>query len=155
MWSEHPAAHYGWNCPTCKQIPVCFELQAQRSRHHQTSRHAVMIPCFIRMSQIDPQYRRRSPRALLQVAVLVRTELSDGELGQIQAFTVSVNAHGGLFESPIRLTAGQKLTLVNPHTKKEAGCRIVRVEGSSEASYAIAFEFDQRNPHFWPITFPP
>ena len=34
-------------------------------------------------------------------------------------------------------------------------CRVVRAEKPSEASYRIAFEFDQGSPRFWPITFPP
>jgi hypothetical protein len=31
----------------------------------------------------------------------------------------------------------------------------VRVEGPDKESFKIAFEFDQRSPRFWPITFPP
>jgi hypothetical protein len=107
------------------------------------------------MSEPNPQTRRRSQRVLLQVAVLVRTELPDGKRVQTQAFTESVNAHGGLLESPVKITTSQKITLVNPQTQNEVGCRVVRTERSPEASYAIAFEFDRPNPKFWHINFPP
>ena len=107
------------------------------------------------MSQPDPQNRRRSQRVLLQVSVLIRAEMPEGKRIQTQAFTVSVSAHGGLLESPCRMTVGQRITLVNPQTAKEVGCRVVRVERSSEECFATAFEFDERSPRFWPITFPP
>ena len=107
------------------------------------------------MSETNLQNRRRSQRVLLQVAVLVRTEMPGGKRLQIQAFTLVVNAHGGLLELPLRMTVDQQITLVNPQTGQEVGCRVVRVEGPSDASFTIAFEFDQRSPRFWPITFPP
>jgi hypothetical protein len=107
------------------------------------------------MTETNLQNRRRSQRILLQVAVLVRTEMPGGKRLQIQAFTLVVNAHGGLLESPLRMTVDQQITLVNPQTRKEAGCRVVRVEGPSKELFTIAFEFDQRSPRFWPITFPP
>ena len=107
------------------------------------------------MSETNLQNRRRSQRVLLQVAVLVRTDMPGGKRLQIQAFTLVVNAHGGLLESPLRMTVDQQITLVNPQTRQEVGCRVVRVEGPSDASFTIAFEFDQRSSRFWPITFPP
>lgn len=73
----------------------------------------------------------------------------------MQAFTLAVNAHGGLLEAPLRVAANQRITLVNSQTGKVADCRVVRVEGPSESNYTIAFEFDERNPQFWPITFFP
>lgn len=107
------------------------------------------------MSEPDPQKRRRSQRVMLQVSVFIRAESPKGKRIQTQAFTVSVNAHGGLLESSYRMAAGQRITLVNPQTGEEVGCRVVRVERSSEECFATAFEFDERSPRFWPITFPP
>ena len=107
------------------------------------------------MGETDPQNRRRSQRVLLQVVVLVRAEMPDGKNLQVQAFTLAVNAHGGLLESPLNLAANQKITLISPQTGQEVTCRVVRAEKPSEASYRIAFEFDQGSPRFWPITFPP
>ena len=107
------------------------------------------------MSETDPKKRRRSQRVMLQVPVLVRAEMSEGKWLQAQGFTLVVNAHGGLLESPLKLACNQKLTLINPHSGKLAGCRVARVERPSEGNYTIAFEFDERSPQFWPISFPP
>ena len=107
------------------------------------------------MSQSDPQNRRRSQRVMLQVAVLVRVDMTGGRCVQAQAFTLVVNAHGGLLESSLKLACNQKITLINPQSGKMVGSTVVRAERPSEGNYTIAFEFDQRNPQFWPITFPP
>ena len=107
------------------------------------------------MSETNLKNRRRSQRVLLQVAVLVRAEMPGGKPSQIRALTLVVNAHGGLLESPKKMTADQQITLVNPQTGTEVGCKVVRVEGPDKESFKIAFEFDQRSPRFWPITFPP
>ena len=87
--------------------------------------------------------------------MLVRAALADGKIAQFDAFTTSVNANGGLLESTVRMTVGQQITLVNPLTRREIGCRVVRVDGASDKLFAIAFEFDERSPQFWPIPFPP
>jgi len=107
------------------------------------------------MSGVDLQNRRRSQRVLLQVAVLIAVETSEGSRVRAQAFTQVVNAHGGLLDAPFRMAAGQRLTLINPQSGKEADCRVVRVDDPSDGYFPTAFEFDERSPHFWPISFPP
>jgi hypothetical protein len=107
------------------------------------------------MTDTDTQNRRRSQRVLLRVSVLIIAETSEGNRERAQAFTQVVNAHGGLLEAPFRMTAGQRLTLLNPQSGKKADCRVVRVSERSDGSFPIAFEFDQRNAQFWPISFPP
>jgi hypothetical protein len=74
---------------------------------------------------------------------------------QVQGFTSAVNAHGGLLESPLKVMANQKITIVNPHTGKEVGGRTVRVERASSELFSVAFEFDRPSPQFWSITFSP
>ena len=106
-------------------------------------------------SESDPRNRRRSQRVLLQVPVLIKTAAPDGKNLQAQAFTLVVNAHGGLLESPLKLASNQRITLINPQSAKMVGCRVVRAERPAEGNYTIAFEFDERSPQFWPITFPP
>lgn len=103
----------------------------------------------------DAQNRRRSQRVLLQVAVLLVVEMPGGNGVRAQAFTQVVNAHGGLLDAPFRMKAGQRLTLVNPQSGKQVGCLVVRVDASTEGYFPTAFEFDERSPHFWPISFPP
>ena len=107
------------------------------------------------INESNPQNRRRSQRVMLQLKLLIRAEMAAGKLIQTQAFTVMVNAHGGLLESPLRMTVGQRMTLINPQTGKEVVCRVVRVERSGEGGFRTAFEFDHRSPQFWPIAFPP
>jgi hypothetical protein len=107
------------------------------------------------MTESDPAPRRRSQRVSLQVVVLMRATLPDGKTVQVQAFTVAVNAHGGRLESPVKLEANQRILLINPHSRKDVGCRVVQVEGPSLDLYDVAFEFDRRSPQFWPIAFPP
>ena len=107
------------------------------------------------MSDSNYQNRRRSQRVLLRVAVLIKTEISEGTSGQSLAFTQVVNAHGGLLDASFRMTADQRIILVNPQSGKEASCRIVRVDKLFEGRFPTAFEFDERSPSFWPISFPP
>lgn len=98
--------------------------------------------------------RRRSERVMLQVALLVRAEMGTGKRVQTQAFTVEVNAHGGVMESPYKMTVGQRITLVNPESGKEVSCTVVRVERLSAECFWTAFAFDQPNSRFWPVRFP-
>jgi hypothetical protein len=98
--------------------------------------------------------QRRSSRVSLLVVVLLRANMPDGRLVQVQAFASVVNAHGGLLESPMELAVNQQIVLINPHSRKEGCCRVVRVEKVA-GLYEVAFEFDQRCALFWPITLPP
>lgn len=107
------------------------------------------------MIERDPGNRRRSKRVMLQIAVLIKAEIPEGKRMQTQAFTVEVNAHGGLLESPCRMAVGQKITLVNPQSGKEINCWVVRIHKTSGEDFTIAFEFEQHSARFWPIDSPP
>jgi hypothetical protein len=98
---------------------------------------------------------RRSERIMFRLPLLARVEMPDGERLSAQASTVIVNAHGGLLESPFRMTVGQKITLINPQSGKRVRCRIVSAQVFSPDSFRAAFEFDHHNPWFWPLSFPP
>ena len=98
--------------------------------------------------------QRRSSRVSLLVVVLIRANMPDGRLVQVQAFVSVVNAHGGLLESPMELAAEQQIALINPHSRREVSCRVVRVEKVA-GLYEVAFEFDQPCALFWPISLPP
>jgi len=101
----------------------------------------------------EPSKKRRSPRAALEMPVLIRANTLDGRLIQVQGFTSVVNAHGGLLESPMEVVIGQRFVLVNPHSRNEASCLVVSVGVPKEAVYEVAFEFEQPNAQFWPIGF--
>ncbi len=103
----------------------------------------------------DLSNRRRSQRVVLQMPLLLRTELTDGRKVRVHAFTLVVNAHGGLLKSPLMLQANHKIALVNPQTGMEAWCRVIRSERSSADAVTLAFEFHEPSATFWPISFPP
>ena len=100
-------------------------------------------------------FHRRSKRILLQVVVHIEAREADGKVSRVQAFTESVNAHGGLLDAPQRLTPGQHVTLINPSTGRQVSCRVVRVAAPSDGYYRTAFEFYAYCPEFWPVTFAP
>ena len=99
--------------------------------------------------------RRRSQRVALQLAVILRVEVSEGQCYQVQAFTSVVNAHGGLVETPAKINPKHRLTIVNPGTRQSTDCSIVRVDKTPAGDFTIAFEFRQPNPRFWQIELPP
>jgi hypothetical protein len=103
----------------------------------------------------DGSNRRRSQRVMLQLAVFLRVEVSEGRCYEMQAFTSMVNAHGGLLEASTRIDPKHRLTIVNPGTGQSTDCRIVRVDRTSAGDFTIAFEFRQPNPRFWHIDLPP
>ena len=103
----------------------------------------------------NPANRRRSERVILQVPVTVRVNAREGKTLEEETQTSVVNAHGGLLKLHMEIKTGQPILLINPRTKEEQSCRVVRVETSLGGQSAVAFEFDQPAPHFWPITFPP
>lgn len=106
-------------------------------------------------SEIAPQKHRRSQRVMLKLDILVRLNVQEASPSQTHAFTVAINAHGGLMESPFRMIAGQRITLINPQSGREVGCTVVSVHSSSQGYFKTAFEFEQRSPQFWAIAFPP
>jgi hypothetical protein len=103
----------------------------------------------------NPVNRRRSERVILQMKISVIAEDIERKPRQEEALTLVVNAHGGLLKMRMDVKVGQPMRLVNPHNKIEQNCRVVRVEDSSPEYFSVAFEFDQPNPKFWPVVFPP
>ena len=108
-----------------------------------------------RVTAPNPANRRRSERVMLQVPVVVQARTRDGKEVREETQTVAVNAHGGLLKLRMEVKAGQPILLINERTKMQQGCRVVRVETSAAGVSAVAFEFDQPAPQFWPIVFPP
>ncbi len=92
---------------------------------------------------------------MLQVPVIVQSKTREGEDVRENTQTVVVNAHGGLLKLQTEVKVGQPILLINERAKVEQGCHVVRVERFEAGHSAVAFEFDQPAPHFWPIVFPP
>ena len=103
----------------------------------------------------NPANRRRSERVMLQIPVIVQVKTRDGKDVREDTQTVVVNAHGGLLKLKMEVKTGQPILLINERAKVQQGCHVVRVETSEAGNSAVAFEFDQPTPQFWPIVFPP
>ncbi len=99
--------------------------------------------------------RRRSERVRLQIPILVLTTSVEGESMQEETQTVVVNAHGGLVRLQIEVLPAQPIVLRHPHSGVEVKARVVRVENPPGGFIAVAFEFLEPSPHFWPVEFPP
>ncbi len=99
--------------------------------------------------------RRRSERVLLQIHLMVETELASGTSVRLDAFTLVVNAHGGLLEMSLKVPPGHKLVLANPTLGLRETCRVVRSKSTQDGFYAVAVEFERPSPQFWPIAFAP
>jgi hypothetical protein len=116
---------------------------------------AEAIPEILLASPSNPMNRRRSERVMLQMKVKVTAEDIEHKPRQEDALTLVVNAHGGLLKMKMEVHVGQPMLVLNPHNRIEQNCRVVRVEDTSPEFFSVAFEFDQPNPRFWPVVFPP
>jgi len=92
---------------------------------------------------------------MLQISVIVQIKTRDGKDVREDTQTVVVNAHGGLLKLKMEVKTGQPILLINERAKLQQGCHVVRVETSEAGNSAVAFEFDEPTPQFWPIVFPP
>jgi hypothetical protein len=92
---------------------------------------------------------------MLQIPVIVQVKTRDGKDVREDTQTVVVNAHGGLLKLKMEVKTGQPILLINERAKVQHGCHVVRVETSEAGNSAVAFEFDEPTPQFWPIVFPP
>lgn len=106
-------------------------------------------------SSDDPINRRRSERVMLRMKVTVIAEDVQRQPRQEEALTLVVNAHGGLLQMKMDVHVGQPMRLLNPQNNVEQNCRVVRIDDTSTEFFSVAFEFDQPNPKFWPVVFPP
>jgi hypothetical protein len=107
------------------------------------------------VTHLESMNRRRSERVPLQIRVIVETEVEQGKLVRLDAFTLVVNAHGGLLEMSLKVPKGHKLMLANPAVGVRQACRVVEVRSSLDGFFAVTFEFDSPTPDFWPLAFCP
>lgn len=107
------------------------------------------------MATSEPGNRRRSERVMLQIPITVQAETRERKALEEATHTLVVNAHGGLMKLKMELLVGQPIMLLNPQTGVKQSCRVVRIDQAGTDHFAVAFEFDQPAPKFWPIVFPP
>ncbi|HEY2353031.1 MAG TPA: hypothetical protein VGH83_11000 [Candidatus Acidoferrum sp.] len=98
--------------------------------------------------------KRRSKRVVLIVPIVVSLTTSDGRIANEQAKTQVVNAHGGLLLGRFHVIAGQEIVLTN-RAGATRRCKVVRTEQTASENLAVAFQFEEPAPYFWPISFPP
>jgi len=90
------------------------------------------------------------------VPLILEMELEKGRPIRIDAFTLVVNAHGGLLELGLPLRAGQKLAVVHPVSGARKSSKVVELRRSQDSGgFLVAFEFNSPTPSFWPVGFPP
>ncbi len=99
--------------------------------------------------------RRRSERVVLRIPLQLSAKMPDGKRISIEAHTLVVNAHGGLLDVGMEMLRGQQVILSNSRPERVASGKVVRVEGSEEGRFSVAFEFEFPAPNFWPVSFPP
>lgn len=103
----------------------------------------------------DERNRRRSERVVLRVPVHLSALMPGGKRISIEAHTLVVNAHGGMLDVGLEMVKGQQIRLSNWNTDIVTAGRVLRVEGSEDGRFSVAFEFEAPAPHFWPVSFPP
>jgi hypothetical protein len=88
--------------------------------------------------------------------VIVEMQLDRGSPVLMDAFTLVVNAHGGLLELGLPLRVGQKLAILHPTSAARKSSKIVGLRRSQDSNgFLLAFEFDSPTSDFWPVKFPP
>lgn len=101
------------------------------------------------MPPATQQERRRSPRRLLDVPLIVRGESAENHPFREETFTISVSAHGALVLLAAKVALGQTLVLVKPETRQEQEGRVSRLGAPYGGLAQVAVEFSQPVPEFW------
>jgi hypothetical protein len=94
--------------------------------------------------------RRRSPRRLLDVPLIVLGESAEKQPFREETFTISVSAHGALVLLATRVALGQRVVLIKPGTQQEQEGRVSRLGSPYGGLAQVAVEFSQPVPEFWP-----
>jgi PilZ domain-containing protein len=104
---------------------------------------------------IHPAPRRRSQRVLMQVAVRISGQDTQGKAIEEETETLAINAHGALVLLQSRLTSGSKVLLQHKRTQEEQQCHVVFLGPVRGGKAEIGLEFSDPRPTFWRVAFPP
>ncbi len=96
--------------------------------------------------------RRRSQRVMLRVPVTLHVAGSEEAL---HAVTLVVNDHGGMLLTAEAIPAVTVLTVENEHTGHRAAAHVVRAAQSTAEGALVPVEFEEEQPGFWNVFFPP
>ena len=92
--------------------------------------------------------RRRSPRFVLRVPLVVRGESVDKTSFSEETATVDVSADGAVVSLTTKVALGQTLTLVNPQNLDERVVQITRIISPCGTLTQIGVEFSKPAPEF-------
>ena len=98
--------------------------------------------------------RRRSQRVMIRVPVTVMLTVR-GEKKSFPAHTVSVNIHGAMILCNRSIDAETKVEVVNDRTRQRIAAHVTRTPREGPGGHLVPVEFDQSDPNFWQISFPP
>jgi hypothetical protein len=98
----------------------------------------------------SPVDRRRSPRVLIDVPLVVRSESAEATQFREETFTISVSAYGVLILLAAKVSLGQRVLLMNPETRAEREGRVARFGTRYGGLAQVAVEFAHPAPEFWP-----
>jgi hypothetical protein len=104
---------------------------------------------------VNPAARRRSQRVLMQVAVRISGQDSQGKPIEEETETLAINAHGALVLLQSRLTSGSTILLQHKKTEEEQECHVVFLGPVRSGKAEIGLEFSSPRPAFWRVAFPP
>jgi hypothetical protein len=157
------AAKLSWSDPAIRMTTARPDSLLIHSEHPSYScKNAHVAVAYSLMSLQDPTKpstetgRRRSQRAILSLAVTVRTEGgSQNTTFEETTQTLVVNVHGALIAIAGKVERGQKLRLTNRTTHEERMCHVMYVGPVSCGKAQVGVEFDSPSPDFWRLTFPP
>ncbi len=96
--------------------------------------------------------RRRSRRVMLRVPVTLHVAGSEQPL---RAVTLVVNDHGGMLLTAEAIPPATGLTVENEHTGHRAAAHVVRAAQVTPEGALVPVEFEQEQPGFWNVYFPP
>ena len=99
--------------------------------------------------------RRRSPRYLLDVALVVRGETAEMKPFEELTFTISVSTHGALVVLATKVVVGQKLLFRNPETQFETEGRVARLGSPYGGLAQVGIEFPTAASELWTVSAAP
>lgn len=99
--------------------------------------------------EIAEEDRRRSPRILLEIPVVVRWTDKSGQSHMEMSSTKVVNAYGALLTLKNPVSIGLELELVNATTQGMAKARVVWVGDLFPEGMLVGIELGEPDPDFW------
>jgi hypothetical protein len=93
--------------------------------------------------------QRSSKRASLRVAVVVYGWAKNQGAFHEDAFTLLVNASGGLVALSTKVEPGETVFVMNKNTHEEQECRVVYVQPEAEGKSKVGLAFKSEVPGFW------